>query len=453
MSRAGKALTLGLALMVSGCGRDPTGNSRLGRLKVWTSHNNAEVTVFRELMEEFSQRFETRRGRKLTIEVGRVAHEGLETKLKTAALSGTTPDVCRIDVAHVATLAWGQAAVRLDTTGRELFSDPAKRGAHFVEAALASNLVPVPDGKGGVETGLFGIPEQTNCLVLFRNRKLFAERADELRAAGLDPDRGPRTWDELVAYGKVLARPEDNTYAFGMKNTLWWSLPFLYSAGGRVFEPDPELVYRNALADPGARQAWQYWHALATEPYTRAGQQVTVEGGFWRAEADVHRAFIEGRLAMALTGPWSVPLFRARVPDLAASRIPAGPAGSGSTVGGSNLVVLPSCADREAALDLLEFVASDEYQLRWSRALSQIPVTTKALGDAAGEADATLRVFMEQMRTARARPTLPNFEPVEQIFQAEMELALQGRRTLDEALTRIGEKLERQVLGPLREAL
>lgn len=446
-------LVVALALLVAGCGRDPAGGSRLGRLKVWTSHNNDEVGVFRDLMAEFAQRFEKKRGRKLTIEVGRVAHEGLETKLKTAALSGTTPDVCRIDVAHVATLAWGKATVRLDTTGRELFADPARRQAHFVEAALASNLVPVPDGKGGVETGLFGIPEQTNCLVLFRNRKLFQERAAELRAAGLDPERGPRTWDELVAYGKVLARPAENIYAFGMKNTLWWSLPFLYSGGGRVFEPEAGKVYRNALSDPAARKAWDFWHALATRKYQVGAQEVAVEGGFWRAEADVHKAFLEGRLAMAMSGPWSVPLFRSRVPDLAASAIPAGPAGSGSTVGGSNLVVLRSCKDREAALDLLEFVASDEYQLRWSKALSQIPVTTKALGDAAEEADATLRVFMEQMRTARARPTLPNFEPVEQIFQAEMELALQGRRTLDEALARIGEKLERQVLRPLREAL
>lgn len=446
------AALVGGALLGAGCGAGGPRRER-GRLLVWTSHNNEEVAVFKRLVARFEARFQEEHGRPVHVEVGRVAHEGLETKLKSAALSRTTPDICRLDVAHVATLAWGSAAVRLDTAGHPFFADRDKVRAHFLEAALASNLVPVPDGKGGFETGLYGVPEQTNCLVLFRNRALFRRRTAELTAAGLDPERAPATWEELVAYGRVLAEPEQGFQAFGMKNTLWWSLPFLFSGGGTIFESDPARVYTCALAAPPARAAYQYWVDLSRRSWPGPAGEVTVEGGFWRGEADEQKAFMEGRLAMSMSGPWSVPLYRTRLPELTVSPIPAGPAGSVSTVGGSNLVVLPTCVDREAALAFLAFVGSDEYQLEWAEELGQIPVTRKALDEASQKADSILRVFMEQMRTARARPTLPNFQPVENIFQAEMELALRGNHTVEESLARVAAQVEAEVLQPLRDAL
>jgi multiple sugar transport system substrate-binding protein len=325
--------------------------------------------------------------------------------------------------------------------------------AHFVEAALASNLVPVPAGGGRFETGLYGIPEQTNCLVLLRNRALFRRREAALRAAGLDPERAPATWTELIEYGRNLSEPEAGFHAFGMKNTLWWSLPFLFSGGGTLFEAHPEKVYTCALGTPAAEMSYRYWVDLTRRPHPGPGGPVTVEGGFWKGEADEQKAFLEGRLAMSMSGPWNVPLYRTRVPELAASLLPAGPAGSISTVGGSNLVVMPTCVDRQAALAFLAFVGSDEYQLEWALELGQIPVTKGALDQATEKADSILRVFMQQMRTARARPTLPNFQPVENIFQAEMELALRGGRSPEEGLRQAVAKIEAEVLGPVRDSL
>lgn len=446
-------LLLSLALVTAGCGGSGADSRRMGKLKIWTSHNNEEVGLFRELVDEFEAKFAKEHGRPLEIEIGRVAHEGLETKLKSAALSDTTPDICRIDVAHVATLAWGSAAVRLDTSKSKFFSDLDRVRKHFVPAALDSNLVPVPNGKGGFETGLYGVPEQTNCLVLFRNRALFRERAEALTRAGLDPDRAPATWDEFVSYGKALTTPDHAISAFGMENTLWWSLPFYFSGGADIFLPDPDRVYTSALNSDAARRTYQYWVDLSRKEHQFEGHTVHVEGGFWKGEANSNKSFLEGRLAMVMSGPWNVPLFRTRIPEIAASTVPAGPAGSISTVGGSNLVVLPTCVDREAALAFLEYVTSDAYQLRWSRKLGQIPVSIEALEKAKDSADSLLRVFMEQMRTARARPTLPNFEPVENIFQEQMELTLRGHQDVTEALRRVDERIEAEVLGPLRESL
>ncbi len=465
------AFLLMIVLAVGGCGGEGP-RSRMGRLTVWTSHNNEELQVFRRLADEFAEEFSHRRGRKLEIVLDRVPHEGLDTRIKSAALSRTTPDLCRIDVAHVAALAWGRAAVRLDTLPGSPFADLEKVKGRFVEAALASNLVGVPDGQGRLTHGLFGIPEQTNCLVLFRNRALFRERAEVIKAAGLDPERAPATWDELVRYGAALTDPGRGTAGFGMENTLWWSLPFLHSFGGAIFSEDPGMAYQVSLSAVSARKAYRFWVDLARRPFpidargvplpmegwTGATRQdpireVVVEGGMWRSGTNKDRAFLEGRLAMVLSGPWNVATYKRRLPEVAASLVPQGPAGTSSTVGGNNLVMMPTCVDREAAVAFLDYVGSERYQEHWSRALSQIPTTRQALEKRRGEADAMLAVFMEQMQTARARPAMPNFDPAERIFQEEMGSALEGRRPVEESLERISRTLEREILRPIREAM
>lgn len=440
-------LVLGLGLGLAGCGA--VGTSRLGVLTVWTSHNNEEIEVFRDLVDRFSKDFATRKGRPLRVELARVAHEGLDTKLKSACLSGTTPDLCRVDVALVATLAWGSAVVRLDDLPGSPFGDPARLEARFVAAALDSNRVALPAARGGFESGLFGIPEQTNCLVLFRNRALFRAAADRLRAVGLDPEAAPKDLEEMERAAVAVADPAAGIAGLGYKNILWWTLPWLFAGKGELLLPDPVSGYRSGLSVPASLAALGRWAS-----WTRTGRSSAppVEGGLWRSGANMDRSFLEGKLAMVLSGPWNVPAFKRRVPEVAASLVPAGPGGTASTVGGNNLVVMRTCKDREAALALLDYVGSDPYQEEWSRRLGQIPVTREALARRATEADAILRVFMEQMSSARARPPLPSYEPVELAFQAEMELALQGRRTVPEAVARFEAVLEREVLGPLRRA-
>jgi ABC-type glycerol-3-phosphate transport system substrate-binding protein len=445
------ALAAGVGGLATLGGRPPA--STRGRLVIWTSHNNTELAVFSELSEVFEGRFRARRGRPVDVVVQRVPHEGLDTRLKSAALSRSTPDVCRVDVATVAPMAWGRAAVRLDGPGGPTtqLRDLTGLEERLLPAALGSNLIAVPTASGEFETGLYGVPEQTNCLVLFRNRALFRERTTALEDAGLDPEAAPTTWHELARYATALTQPDRGIYGFGMENTLWWSLPFLYSWGGSVLLPDSGDGWRVGLSEEPARAAYGFWTGLA-QPRELGDVEGALEGGMWRAGANKDRAFVEGRLGMVLSCPWNVPIYLARFPYVAASLVPAGPAGSASTVGGNNMVMLPTCVDREAAGAFLEFVMSDEYQLRFARELGQVPVTRSALSARRTEADALETAFLDQMPTARARPPIPNFHPLEMVFQGHMELALAGEVSTEEALSRVASDLEREVLGPLRDA-
>src|SRR5437588_5837700 len=52
-----------------------------------------------------------------------------------------------------------------------------------------------------VDRKVYGVPFQNSTPLLYYN-------ADQFREAGLDPDRPPHTWDELVAAAKKLTRRE-----------------------------------------------------------------------------------------------------------------------------------------------------------------------------------------------------------------------------------------------------
>ena len=51
------------------------------------------------------------------------------------------------------------------------------------------------------EGKIWGLPTDMQSIVLFYNTRLFKE-------AGLDPDRPPASWEELVHYGQKLTKQE-----------------------------------------------------------------------------------------------------------------------------------------------------------------------------------------------------------------------------------------------------
>ena len=146
-------------------------------LDLWESYNDEEHEVFMQIVGEYEATHPD-----IQIEVQRVPFFGMEQKILTAAATRTNPDIARVDVAFVPKLALRGALVELDQFDLTEVKD------ELVPAALESNIV---RGK------LWGLPDQTNCVVLFYNRALF-------KRAGLAPDQPPADWQEFVDYAKRL---------------------------------------------------------------------------------------------------------------------------------------------------------------------------------------------------------------------------------------------------------
>jgi multiple sugar transport system substrate-binding protein len=407
------------APLYAGCGRAGGAESAdADTITVWETYNAEEHAVFASLAHDFEREREQRTGRRATIRVERIPYEGLLPKLKYAAITHTTPDVCRVDNAWVLTLAYGKAIMPLDTLS-SFGTTMDEEAARYVPAAIANNILEAPDDEGSWARHLYGVPDQTNCVALFWNRSLFRESAEPLRRAGLDPNRAPATWDEFVRYAKVLTIPERRQFGFGMFATLWWIMPFLNTYGAEFTQQvDGRAVC--AFSDPASVQALEFFVSLFREHQ--------VEAGAWQTGAiNPEQGFLNGKYAMILTGPWNLKRFEGL--DFGVALIPAGPAGTSSNVGGSNMVVFRSSRQPDLALEFLRWFTSNETQLRWSRDLGQIPVNREAFETAAAAAAGTpLGVFLEQLRTARPLKQVPKMDQIEdRVVNPTIELALKGQ--------------------------
>lgn len=419
-----------------------TANEKANTLTVWVSYNPQEYEVFKKIANDFQDDYLKKHGKPIELNLQRIPYDGLMPRLKYACLANATPDICRVDNAWPLTLAYGKALVPLDTLSN-FNSSIDEMAKEYVPAAIESNIVEVKKEDGSWERHLYGIPDQTNCVALFWNKELFRQSATELRAAGLDPERAPRSWEEFVKYAQILTIKDKKQYGFGMFNSLWWSMPFFNTFGAQFVKKDPSGKYVCTLDEQPAKDALQFM----TDLYKKYG----VEAGAWRTGSiNPEQGFLNGKYAMILSGPWNLKRFSNI--DFGLGLVPAGPAGTSSNVGGQNLVIFKTCKNPEAALDFLRYFSSEQIQIQWSEALGQIPVNIKAFDKVDLSQHQQLAVFMEQMKTARPSPKIPRIDVVEEkVMGPALQLAMQGDKTVEQALKDSSNEINKDFLSLLNK--
>jgi ABC-type glycerol-3-phosphate transport system substrate-binding protein len=410
------AVCLMCVLLCLACGGEKGGKGVT--LTVWETYNNEERAVFLSLVEEFQAA-----NPGLVINPVNIPFDGLEPKILTALATDTAPDIVRVDVGFLPKLAMRGAVYPLDEYATEAFKEELR------PVALASCII---------DDRLYGVPDQVNGLCLFYHRDLFVN-------AGLDPDVPPETWGQFVDYGRRLTNKDTGVYGFGMRNSLWWSLPFIYSFGGNILTPDNKHC---ALSEKAAVAGFQF----KVDLYARH----KIEGGAWRAGGirdDV--GFQSKKYAMVFNGPWAVKGLLDSGIDLGVALIPAGPAGRATNVGGNNLAVLSTCKHPAEAFNFLGYIASKDVQARWANELGQVPVNAAADSLIDLDKHPYLGVFMEQMKYAVPRPQVGSYPEIENDTNPEMQAALDGKKTVQEAMNSACKKIN-EVLGEeeaLKEAL
>jgi multiple sugar transport system permease protein len=142
---------------------------------------------------------------------------------------------------------------------------------------------------------------------------MFREKADELRAAGLDPDRPPRTWSETLAYSKVLTEfNEDGTLKVaGFMPNFGNSWLYLYA-----FQMNASFMSADGRS------------CTLNSPETQKALQFMVDGydllgGYQNAEryqstflGEENDPFLVDQVAMMIHGDWMLKHFFRYKPDL-----------------------------------------------------------------------------------------------------------------------------------------
>jgi multiple sugar transport system substrate-binding protein len=322
--------------------------------------------------------------------------DGLET-IQAALASGRQPDVCELGSSWLPRFSFDGVLEDL-TPVHEAESDS------FLMWDSA-----VWQGR------IYGLPWLQGPRTLFYNRDLF-------RRAGLDPDRAPRTWDELLAAAKAIDALGEEVDGFGQplgeryepyKNFL----AFAWGNGGRIL--DDSSVVR--IAAPETREALEYYLRLAG--YSLQGRQEVL-----------NRRFRMGRLGMQISGAWNLRDYDSGAPalDYGVALVPKPDENRGehaSFAGAEILVVFSNSKNTELSIELARFLRGYPRVRRLALAAGSVfPASRLVLQDSAFTADDKVRVFVEQAFTSRTAPAHPGWIEMEDVVNRAVEEVLQGRR-------------------------
>ena len=226
--------------------------------------------------------------------------------------------------------------------------------------------------------------------------------------------------------------------SFNAKPPLFW-LPFLWSAGGDLFSADFRHCTLNA---PGALEGLQFvanwrqrWHMAPTK----------AESG----DAAMSQWFLQQRLAMMISGRWSVPVLREQAHfswDVAP--LPVGPSGR-SRVGidGSGYAISARSPHPKAAWALIRFLVSKPAVTQVAASGLIVParrdVAESGLLSQPGQPPAHGRVFLDAIADGVPTHTPPRWNEFSEELQLALEPLWDGQQSAPVAIQTAMPRLQR----------
>ncbi len=385
------------------------------RLTLWHAYGEALGEQFEALVDEFN-----RTHAEIVVQP---SYGGtlwtMRDKLFIAAAGGAAPDLAQIDQFWSSELAEAGAIVRIE----DWFDDFDRE-----------DVWPLAWDTATFNGEIWSMPFSLSNIALYYNRALF-------RAAGLDPDRPPATWEALASTAAALTADTDGdgqSDQWGLsfplqanQGVVYYWFAFLWQAGGEIFAQD--FSASRFQETPGVT-ALAFWQAM-----TEAGSIPL---------APPQEGFEQGQIGMTLASTAHLNHYVGALgDDLGIAPLPAGPAGEATGVGGANLAILANCEDKQAAWTFVAWMTSPEINLRWSTGTGYLPLRRSVAaseayqGYLAGEPRA--RVILDQMNSARARPNIPQYAAASREVGLAIEEALFTAADPAAALAAAAEKVDR----------
>ncbi len=337
-----------------------------GSVSYWfAGPTEAEPQLKRQIYGEFEQAFaETYPN--ITVDYQNIGYNDLLNKLRTAALGNAAPMVARLPI------LWGS---EFASKGQLMELKPEDVGYstdEFWPGAMKSVTL---NGK------TWGIPTNNETMAFIWNAGIFEE-------AGLDPEKAPETWADVIEYSKQI-KEKTGKSGYGMVarvnagNTPFRFMPMMWGEGGGALdeaEAEPTLKAIQINTE-GARRAVQNYYDM----YVR-DKSVPVSA-LTNTQTENQDPFLAGQLAMMIAHPaeYGVMLDRAAqatgddkaaaqavVDNMRYGKIPAGQKTRAVVFGGSNVHIMnPDVVDGETDLDaakaLICFMTGPEWstKLAW----------------------------------------------------------------------------------------
>ena len=275
------------ASLSAGLANPPDGQIHLS---YWEKWSGAEENAMQQVVDQFNRSQD-----RIVVDFLSVGDIGQKTIMATAG--GDPPDIAGLYATNICSFADRDALMPLDDFIREDGSTPGQFLSRYAKAYA---------GMGSYQGKTWAVPSTPTTVALFWNKELF-------RAAGLDPEKPPRTLAELDSMSTKLTRHDGLGHlvqvGFLPQASGGWTWAFPQWFGGQLFDGKNVTIGAN----PANLAAFR-WMAGATKQYgLQAVRRLTSSFGMLSSPQD---PFMSGQVAMLFDGVYRSHFIRQFAPGL-----------------------------------------------------------------------------------------------------------------------------------------
>jgi sn-glycerol 3-phosphate transport system substrate-binding protein len=283
---------------------------------------------------------------------------------------------------------------------------------------------------------IWAMPFNNSVPLLYYNKDLF-------KAAGLDPDKPPETWDDVLRYGQMISDGESQWGFNTNDDTHWYFSTMVLGNGGQIVNTEETEVLYNS---PEAVEMLTLWGDMVNDV------QIMPPAQHNEAPTD----FLAGTLGMLMRSSSVVPSLARDAPfKLGVAMVPT-TAGKQrvAPIGGGSMVIFknqnPYILD--AAWEFVKFMTSEPSSLYLATHTGYVPIYKDALQwpelQAYLEANPLSRVPIEELQYSYAIPVFPSLGTSDSTLRQAIEAVELGandpQSALDEAKAIVDQDIKDQ---------
>ena len=333
-------------------------------------------------------------------------------RLQAAAASGDVPALAQIEITRYGLFA---AAGALEPLDARLEADPA----------VIADLRPFARQAALYEGKSYVLPFNVSNLLMYYNKDLF-------RAAGLDPEQPPRTWDEMLAAAQALTKREGDTVTQWGINTppQWGRWAMANQAGGGWMDPTNNA---NQMGMPETARAYQFAADLVNV-HRVAALDAAMNEDF------AEQQFTGGRVGIHFDSTGSMGnLKRDSSFDMGVSPLPCDKV-CAAPIGGAALGIFAGApeAQKEAAWQFLRFIMTPESNAEMFTVTGYLPILFSTAehpqAKAHLQANPEWSTAIDQLDVAFVRARPPAMTEIRAVEPGVWERIVLQQATAEEAL-------------------
>lgn len=319
------------------------------------------------------------------------------TAMKARITAGTAPDVFYLN---------SDVAQDFIQTGQIHNLDFLKSAKGYNFSELYPSLVEGFMWKGSV----YAIPKDQSTLALYYNKDMF-------KAAGIS--KPPTTETQFTVDACKLTDKKKHIYGAVISNDIarWW--PFIFAAGGSVFNKDQSKVVINNAA---AKQALSWYASLVRMGCAALPSTV---GATWNGDA-----FDKGLAAMVFEGNWLTQPTQQTAPNMhwGIAPLPKGPKGYGNLAFTAAWAMSAKTSHLAEASKLMEFLTDANGEKLWDKYSGYLPARKSV---AYPKAD---KVFMQQVQYSKDYFFPPHGSTMGTPMDNDIQKVMENKMTVAAAL-------------------